>query len=530
MPLDIRPDHLKIAEEILEKHLPDREVWVFGSRVNGTAKETSDLDLVVIGETPLDFQTLGSLRDDFSESNIPYKVDVVDWAIISETFREIIRKDKVVIQKSIKNHWVSKKIGELGKVVTGKTPTTTDPENFGGPYPFITIPDLDGRHFIDCAQRTLSEKGAKALKNNMLPPYSVMLSCIATVGKTGITTRKSFTNQQINSVIPNENIVDSLFLYYLFTQLGHKLESRGGGGSVYANVSKSLFSNIEVNLPSNLSEQRAIAHILGTLDDKIELNRRMNETLEAMARALFRSWFVDFDPVRAKMEGRPTGLPKEIEDLFPDSFEDSELREIPKGWKASSVNNVATVIYGAPFSSEKFNIYRAGKPLIRIRDLPRENPEIWTTENHPKGFLVHSGDILVSMDGEFRSYVWGGEESWLNQRICAFIPKENFSKAFVINSIIEPLSRIESTEIATTVIHLGKNDIDKIMIIIPSREILLMFNKIAQPFYDSMVKYKLENQTLSKIRDILLPKLLSGEIRVTHLEKYWSELFNKSHP
>ena len=134
-----------------------------------------------------------------------------------------------MIQKSIKNHWVSKKIGELGKVVTGKTPTTTDPENFGGPYPFITIPDLDGRHFIDCAQRTLSEKGAKALKNNVLPPYSVMLSCIATVGKTGITTRKSFTNQQINSVIPNENIVDSLFLYYLFTQLGHKLESRGGG-------------------------------------------------------------------------------------------------------------------------------------------------------------------------------------------------------------------------------------------------------------------------------------------------------------
>ena len=100
MSLEIRPDHLKIVEEILEKHLPDREVWAFGSRVNGTAKETSDLDLVVIGENPLDFQTLGALRDAFSESNLPYKVDVVDWAKIGETFREIIRKNEIVIFKS----------------------------------------------------------------------------------------------------------------------------------------------------------------------------------------------------------------------------------------------------------------------------------------------------------------------------------------------------------------------------------------------------------------------------------------------
>ena len=97
MSLDIRPDHLKIVEEILKKHLPDREVWAFGSRVNGTAKETSDLDLVVIGENSLDFQTLGALRDYFSESNLPYKVDLVDWAKIGETFREIIRKDKIRI-------------------------------------------------------------------------------------------------------------------------------------------------------------------------------------------------------------------------------------------------------------------------------------------------------------------------------------------------------------------------------------------------------------------------------------------------
>ena len=137
-----------------------------------------------------------------------------------------------------------------------------------------------------------------------------MISCIATVGRCGVTAKPSFTNQQINTVVPSDN-VDSRFLYYVFTQLGQELESAGGGGSVYTNVSKSRFSDIEVSLPDDIREQRAIAHVLGALDDKIELNRRMNETLEAMARAIFKSWFVDFDPVRAMAAGQqpPASLP-----------------------------------------------------------------------------------------------------------------------------------------------------------------------------------------------------------------------------
>ena len=118
-----------------------------------------------------------------------------------------------------------------------------------------------------------------------------------------------------------------------------------------------------IRVPVSVDEQRAIAHILGTLDDKIELNRRMNETLEAMARALFKSWFVDFEPVRAKVEGRDPGLPKSIADLFPDSFEDSELGEIPEGWAVKSVYDVADVVYGAPFASSQFNANGTGIPL-----------------------------------------------------------------------------------------------------------------------------------------------------------------------
>ena len=511
MPVDIRPDHMRTVLEVLNRLIPDREVWAFGSRATWTARDTSDLDLAVIGNAPLDFRTLAALRDAFSESNIPYKVDVVDWATISETFREIIRKDKVVIQKSIKNHWVSKKIGELGKVVTGKTPTTTDPENFGGPYPFITIPDLDGRHFIDCAQRTLSEKGAKALKNNVLPPYSVMLSCIATVGKTGITTRKSFTNQQINSVIPNENIVDSLFLYYLFTQLGHKLESRGGGGSVYANVSKSLFSNIEVNLPSNLSEQRAIAHILGTLDDKIDLNRRMNETLEAMAQALFKSWFVDFDPVRAKMEGRPTGLPKEIEDFFPDSFEDSELGEIPRGWEVTVLGEIINILDSKriPLSGKQRNerpgpypYYGAAGILDFIDDFIFEGIFILVGED---------GSVINRNGNPVTQYVWG--KFWVSNHAHVLSGNRGISNEHLLLF----LQTLEIGPYVTGAVQpkLNQTNLCRIPFLLPNESICKSFEDIVSPIYAIYRENFMQIKILTNIRDNLLPKLLSGEIKVS---------------
>jgi type I restriction enzyme S subunit len=215
----------------------------------------------------------------------------------------------------MEGEWKKRRIGDLGKVVTGKTPSTSIAENFGGNYPFITIPDLDGRREISTSVRTLSEHGAQSLKTCCLPPGAVMMSCIATIGKCGITTRPSFTNQQINSLICGAD-VDSKFVYYCFTQLGHALEAAGGGGSVYTNVSKSRFEEIEITVPP-LAEQKAIAGVLGALDDKIELNRRMNATLEAMARALFQSWFIDFDPVRRNMDRNQPSTPPPPTPFFP---------------------------------------------------------------------------------------------------------------------------------------------------------------------------------------------------------------------
>jgi type I restriction enzyme S subunit len=299
-------------------------------------------------------------------------------------------------------------------------------------------------------------------------------------------------------------------------------------GAAYPAVLPEDIADATINLPP-LPEQRAIAHILGTLDDKIELNRRMSETLEQMARALFKAWFVDFEPVRAKMEGRwrrgesLPGLPAHLYDLFPDRLVDSELGEIPEGWRVGSVYEIADVIYGAPFSSSQFNSEGVGEPLIRIRDLPTESPSVYTTELHPKGYKVQPGDIVVGMDGGFRAYLWGGPEAWLNQRICVFKPKSGYSAAFVRNSIMQPLADVESTETATTVIHLGKADIDRFQLVLPRQDVRIQFNTICQPLYDRIVLAKQESRTLAALRDALLPKLISGELRVKDVERFLKE-------
>ena len=283
-------------------------------------------------------------------------------------------------------------------------------------------------------------------------------------------------------------------------------------GSTMPKLTQANMDRIPILAPP-VDEQRAIADILGTLDDKIELNRRMTETLEAMARALFKSWFVDFDLVQAKAEGRDPGLPKPLSNLFPDSFEDSELGEIPKGWKVQPVYEIAHVVCGAPFASSQFNTDGVGKPLVRIRDLPNETPGVWTPEVHPKGHMVRPGDIVVGMDGEFRVYLWGGSDAWLNQRVCVFVPEPGYSAAFVRNSIIEPLAGVEATETATTVIHLGKADIDQFLVTVPVSPVSAAFNRTCQPWYDGIVAHKLESRTLTALRDTLLPRLISGELR-----------------
>jgi type I restriction enzyme S subunit len=222
-------------------------------------------------------------------------------------------------------------------------------------------------------------------------------------------------------------------------------------------------------------------NLLAALDDKIELNRRTNETLEAMIRTLFRAIVTEYPAV-------------------------------------GSVYALAEVSYGAPYSSLLFNEAKQGFPLIRIRDLTTHDPSVWTTEAHPREVRIEPGNIVVGMDGEFRAHVWKGPPSVLNQRLCAFRPKPGIPRSFVWQAIQEPLAFYESAKTGTTVIHLSKADIDRFEVPVPHRGALGRFGAATELLVDRMINNAAESRTLAELRDTLLPKLISGEIRVRNIE------------
>lgn len=312
-------------------------------------------------------------------------------------------------------------------------------------------------------------------------------------------------------VVPKTEL-DMRWLYYAI--IHHKLGEIDDGSPIPSTTRSAVYVR-DIDVPE-LPEQQAIAAVLSALDEKIELNRQMNETLEASARALFRDWFVNFGPTRAKMVGAAPYLAPDIWSLFPDSL-DGEGN--PVGWTISEIYQIAEVIYGAAFASDRFNSERVGRPLVRIRDLSNHEGGFFTDETHKKEYLIQPGSIVVGMDGEFRAYVWQGEPSLMNQRVCCFSPKSAGDRAFLWFAIQPHLDSCEKSAIGTTVIHLGKKDIDRFNFIDPGLKLLQAFSRIAEPLVDQIVRNGQESRTLAEARDVLLPKLMSGQIRVSQAEK-----------
>lgn len=200
-------------------------------------------------------------------------------------------------------------------------------------------------------------------------------------------------------------------------------------------------------------------------------------------------------------------------------FVESELGKIPKGWKVDSIYELINVMYGYPFKSKLFNDYQ-GIGLIRIRDLKNNYTGFFTTENADEKYLVHPGDVLSGMDAEFKASLWLGEISWLNQRVCKFEPKYPFiNNLFILYSVKPLLLKSEYGQVGTTVIHLGKSDIDKYKIITPDRQTLMKINDIFAPIHKSIINIEQEKRKLSVLRDTIMPKLMSGELSVEEAER-----------
>ncbi|MGR3911345.1 restriction endonuclease subunit S [Burkholderia sp. SR8] len=326
------------------------------------------------------------------------------------------------------------------------------------------------------------------------------------------------TQDTVKLVFNESDEATKTYIYWLLRtpQYREYCAGRAMGSAVVA-LSREDFLSYPV--PPLTRPRAHLVELLELIERRCRVLREANATLEAIAQALFKSWFVDFDPVRAKAEKRePEGLDADTAALFPDGFEESNSQLVPRGWSVRSIYDVSTVVYGAPFASKRFNADRIGRPLIRIRDLKDEAPGVYTDEVHPKGYVVQPGDLVVGMDGEFRAYLWGGEPAWLNQRVCVFQPIDDISPAFVHLSIKPLLAAVEATETATTVIHLGKNDIDRFRVLVPTISVLEAFGGLSTPIYNKIVQNKQTASSLAALRDALLPRLISGQLRIPEAE------------
>lgn len=294
----------------------------------------------------------------------------------------------------------------------------------------------------------------------------------------------------------NKNLLDKeFFYYYLKFATGGFLGALNG--SVMVHITKSSMEKMDIKIPKNISDQRRIASLLSSLDRKIETNNKINAQLEEMAQAIFKNWFVDFEPFK---DGK---------------FVDSELGKIPEGWKVGTPYEYVNVIYGAPYKSSLFNNKGEGYPLIRIRDLKVCKPQFYTLEELPQTEYVKRGDILAGMDAEFTPRIWKGEVGLLNQRVCKLAPRfASISQLFVLFLMKPELEFVQSYKTGTTVSHLGKADIDKFCVIIPPLNIVEECSKIMDSILLRIKNLSEEIFHLSHLRDTLLPKLMSGEIEI----------------
>jgi type I restriction enzyme S subunit len=340
-------------------------------------------------------------------------------------------------------------------------------------------------------------------------------------------------NQRVGKVSSKSSDAELDFLYWVMRHTDYRRWVLSTAtGSTVKHTSPSRILDYTFLLPP-LPEQKAIAHILGTLDDKIELNRKTNETLEAMAKALFKSWFVDFDPVRAKAESHPTGLPAEISDLFPDSFEDSELGEIPSGWECCSFTQLVEVISGGTPKTSVDEYWNGSVNWFSVVDAPSSS-DCWVIQteksithqglNNCSSKLLSTGTTIISARGTVGKVCLAGQDMAMNQSCYGLRSKaENggFFCFYLTKSLVEILEARAHGSVFSTI---TRDTLDGVSTISPSLEVIQSFNGIAGALLGKIKNNLEDNRILGNQRDALLPKLISGEIRIPDAEKTLEEV------
>jgi type I restriction enzyme S subunit len=411
------------------------------------------------------------------------------------------------------------------------------PEAAATGFPYIAIPQMvEGRIDLNSARR-ISEKDMLEWNIKCDPSEGdIVLSRRCNPGVTAVIP-KGFRGSLGQNLVLLRSVDNRILPEYLRwvtrgREWWNEVDRYINVGAVFESLRCADIPEFQIPLPC-LSEQKAIAHILGTLDDKIELNRKTNETLEAMAKALFKSWFVDFDPVKAKAEGRPTGFPAEVSDLFPDSFEDSELGEIPSGWKCSPLADRALYLSRgiSPAYCEEGGILVLNQKCVRDSRISFEKARRHdTTRKQIIGREVRRFDALVNSTGvgtlgRVAMMPICQEEVVVDSHVTVVRGGDNKESFFISSTLLNRQTEIEALgEGSTGQTELSRVVLGSLPIIFPSSELISAYFESAYTFQNKIEKNDQASVALASARDTLLPKLISGEIRIPDAERMLEEL------
>ena len=534
-PVDIRPDHLEIVQDILREHLPmDVKVWVFGSRANWTTKDSSDLDLAVEGAARLDNKAMSALEMAFKESDLPYFVDAVDLNTVGDAFKQIVEEQRTPFpmdgddMKGMGAGWWEVTLGDLGLVERGRSRRRprNSPELYGGPYPFIQTGDIkasQGR--ITNHKQTYSEAGLA--QSRIWPTGTMAITIAANIAETAILTYPACFPDSVIGFVADESKCDVRFIEYTFRLLRSKIQHENvGTGSVQDNINLQTLDRLRFLIPP-IQEQQAIAHVLGTLDDKIELNRRMNETLEEMARALFKSWFVDFEPVRAKMEGRwrrgesLPGLPADLYDAFPERMAPSELGDIPEGWGVGVLDNAVVILSGGTPKTSVHEYWNGGIPWYTAKDAPSlSDIFVLTTERsisqagveNSSTKVLPAGTTVITARGTVGRLACLGIPMAMNQTCYGLRGASGYPNYFTYWNVRNTVSDLQARTHGTIFDTITRQTFKIAETLLPPIALAKMFESDVRPVMGRILRNLEENRAIAAQRDALLPGLVGGEV------------------
>ena len=427
--------------------------------------------------------------------------------------------------------WCVRKIEELcDRVTSGGTPSRARPEFYqNGVVNWFKTKELKDCSLYESEEK-ISQEGLASSSAKVFPPDTVLMALYGdgkTITSLGILRREAATNQACCAMIPSGRHCIARFLFYsLLFHRNDFLQVATGGAQ--RNLSGQLIRRFSINTPP-LAEQIAIARVLGTLDDKIELNRRMNATLEAMARALFQSWFVDFDPVRAKLDGRkPAGIDAAIAAHFPASFQESKLGRIPKGWEIGSILRQADLLSGGTPKTDVPAYWNGDVPWASAKDVSqcgeaflvtteRTITKLGVDESSTK-IIPAFATVVVARGATTGRLTMFGHSMAMNQTCYGLRSKVDAPFVLYCNArhFIERLVQGGHGSIFDTI---TTSTFEATEVLLPPKQVLLAFDQQVAPLFQQVCANLHQSRTLATLRDTLLPKLLSGELQVnTHTD------------